>query len=189
MLDAAAQLLWDGGLAAVTMDAVATAARVGKPTIYRRWPNRTVLAIDAFAERMEAEVPQADTGDIRADLAEQVARVARFYRSHAGQIFAQLLGEVTRDPIAANRLRERFYKPRRAAMSHLWQRAVASGEGRPDIDADTAIDALFGGIVFRLIVGHAGIGPKQVEALTKAALDGLLVQQAPARKCAGPSNT
>jgi len=147
---------------------------VSKPTIYRHWPNRLAIAIDAFAERMAGQVPLADTGSARADLVEQVRRVAGFWSAEAGGVFAQLMGAATLDPQAAAQLRDRFYAARRAETGRLWQRAVDHGLARPGVDAGTAIDLLFGPIVFRLLVGHAPYSPDAAAVLAETALDGLL---------------
>ena len=183
VLDAALGLLHEGGLTAVTVDAISARAKVSKPTIYRHWPNRLAIAIDAFAGRMARQVPLADTGSPEADLVEQVRRVAGYYATEAGAVFAQLLGAATLDPQAAEQLRDRFYADRRAQTGQLWQRAIDRGVARPGIDADTAIDLLFGPMVFRLLVGHAPCDPEAAAALAEAALDGLLDRSPP-----GPGN-
>jgi AcrR family transcriptional regulator len=171
---AAAELLDEGGLPAVTIETVSARSGVSKPTIYRYWPNRTAVAIEAFAQHMAGHVPLAGTGDPRRDLAEQVRRVAAFYQTKAGTVFAQLLAATVTDPQAAGRLRDQFLADRRADVTRLWQRAVDLGQARPGIGADIAIDVLFSPIVYRLLVGHAPFGPAEAAQLADAALGGLL---------------
>jgi AcrR family transcriptional regulator len=178
VLTAAADLLNEGGLPAVTIESVSARSGVSKPTIYRYWTNRTAVAIDAFARYMGGHVPLADTGNPRRDLTEQVRRVAAFYQTPAGTVFAQLLGATTTDAQAAAQLRDRFLAARRAEVARLWQRAVELGQARPGMNADIAIDVLFSPIVYRLLVGHAPIGPAEAAQFADAALNGLL---APAR--------
>jgi AcrR family transcriptional regulator len=174
VLTAAADLLNEGGLPAVTVESVSARSGVSKPTIYRYWTNRTAVAIDAFAQHMGGHVPLADTGDPRRDLTEQVRRVAAFYRTQAGTVFAQLLAATTTDSQAAAQLRDRFLVARRAEVARLWQRAVELGQARPEISADLAIDVLFSPIVYRLLVGHASFGPAEAGQFADAALNGLL---------------
>jgi AcrR family transcriptional regulator len=178
VLAAAAELLDEGGLPAVTIETVSARSGVSKPTIYRYWPNRTAVAIEAFALHMASHVPLASTGDPRRDLTEQVRRVAAFYQTRAGAVFAQLLAAAVTDPHAAQRLRDRFLAVRRADVTRLWQRAVDLGQARPGISADSAIDVLFSPIIYRLLVGHAPAGPAEAAHLADAALSGLLTPPA-----------
>jgi AcrR family transcriptional regulator len=174
VIAAAGALLEEGGLPLVTIEAVSARSGVGKPTIYRYWPNRLAVAIDAFAARMAREVPPADLGDARSDLTEQVRRVAAFYATHAGTVLAQLLGATATDPAAAQQLRDRFLADRWAETTVMWQRAVDRGEVRAGISPVVAIDVLFSPIIYRLLVGHAPIDPESATAIAEAVLGGLL---------------
>jgi AcrR family transcriptional regulator len=174
VLAAAGALLEEGGFPSVTIEAVSARSGVGKPTIYKYWPNRLAVAIDALAARMASEVPSADLGDTRSDLTEQVRRVAAFYASPAGTVLTQLLGATATDPAAAQQLRDRFLAGRWAQTEVMWQRAVARGEARADITPDVAIDVLFSPIIYRLLVRHAPIDPQAAAAIADAVLGGLL---------------
>src|SRR5271168_3505369 len=68
ILTAAAELLADRGLAAMSIEEVAARAGVGKTTIYRRWPSKGLLALDAFVTSFREEQPLPDTGTLRGDL-------------------------------------------------------------------------------------------------------------------------
>jgi len=182
----ASQLLQEGGLPLVTIDAVSSRAGVSKPTIYRHWPNRTAIAIDAFTAHMAEQVPIADLGDARSDLTEQVRRVAAFYTTHAGVIVSQLVAATVFDEQARQQLRNHFFSDRFTQTSIIWQRALARGEVNPDVDAGTAIDILFGPIFFRLLVGHAPIDPNSAAILADAALTGL---SSPHRPQSRPTNS
>jgi AcrR family transcriptional regulator len=174
VLAAAGALFEEGGLPLVTIEAVSARSGVGKPTIYRYWPNRLAVGIDALAARMASEVPSADLGDARGDLTEQVRRVAAFYASPAGTMLTQLLAATATDPAAAQQLRDRFLADRWAQTTVMWQRAVARGEVRADIAPEVAIDVLFSPIIYRLLVRHAPIDPEAAAALADAVLGGLL---------------
>jgi len=182
VLAAAGDLLREGGLSAVTVEAVSARSGVGKPTIYRSWPNRTAVAIDAFAADMAAQVTLADSGDARRDLIERVRQVAAFYATPAGAVLVQLLAATTTDPLAGERLREQFLAGRRAETTAMWQRAVTRGEVRSELSPDVAIDVLFSPIVYRLLVGHAPIDPAAATELAEAALDGLLAPSRPGKR-------
>src|ERR1700735_3000364 len=70
ILRAAAELLLERGLAAMTIEDVADRAGVGKASIYRRWPTKGTLALDAFLDSFLAQQPRVDTGALEEDLAE-----------------------------------------------------------------------------------------------------------------------
>jgi hypothetical protein len=123
---------------------------------------------------MAAEIPLPDTGSTEADLTEQVRRVSKFYAGRQGSVFAQLLAASVTDPAAAPYFREYFLDARRAAIGELWQRALDRGDGNPDITAATATDLLFGPLVFRLMAGHAPLTEEEADAISSAALHGLL---------------
>ncbi|MEV6285041.1 TetR/AcrR family transcriptional regulator [Kribbella sp. NPDC051770] len=174
VLCATKELLAEGGPAAATVDAISARSGVSKATIYKHWPSRTAIAAEAFGREMAAAIPLPDTGSARGDLAEQVRRVSRFYAGPHGRVFAQLLAASVTDPQAAPYIREYFLDARRAAVSELWQRAVDRGEVKPGISAATAIDVLFGPLIFRLLTGHAPLTAEEADQLSAAALDGLL---------------
>ena len=174
VIDAAAALMAEGGLAATTIDAIRDRSGVSKTTIYKHWPNRLCVAVDAFAERLAIEAALPDTGTARGDFTEQARRVSSFYASPVGNVFAQLLANATQDPLASERLRARLLTSRQDGIRALWGRAVARGEVRDDIDPDIAMDILFGPLMWRLVSGHKPLTGADAEGLIDSAFTGLL---------------
>ncbi|HEY0495960.1 MAG TPA: TetR/AcrR family transcriptional regulator [Kutzneria sp.] len=174
VLAATIALLDEGGLPAATVDAISARSGVSKATIYKHWPNRTAVAAEAFGRRMADAIPLPDNGNARDDLAEQVRRVSAFYAGRHGRVFAQLLAATVADPEAAPFFREFFLDGRRQAVAVLWDRALARGEVKPSVSVETAIDLLFGPLIFRLLSGHAPLTPAEADAIAAAALTGLL---------------
>jgi len=181
VLKAATELMLAHGPNAVTVDQIAAVSGVSKTTIYKHWPNKIAVTIDAFAAHMAQEVPRPDTGSTRGDLVEQVQAVCAFYASAAGRIFAQLVGEVQTDPEGAGLFLDRFLAGRRQAVRELWDRGVRRGDIRAGIDVEIGIDVLFGPAIFRLMTGHAPLDPAAATAIAEAALDGLLSRAPDAR--------
>ncbi|GAA1641870.1 TetR/AcrR family transcriptional regulator [Kribbella alba] len=174
VLCATKDLLAEGGLAAATVDAISARSGVSKATIYKHWPSRTAIAAEAFGREMAAEIPLPDTGNTEADLTEQVRHVSKFYAGRHGKVFAQLLAASVTDPAASPYFREYFLDARRAAIGELWQRALDRGDANPEISAGTATDVLFGPLIFRLMTGHAPLTEEEADAISSAALHGLL---------------
>jgi AcrR family transcriptional regulator len=174
VLDAAAALMAEGGLQATTIDAIRDRSRVSKTTIYKHWPNRLCVAVDAFTERLAVETALPDTGTARGDFTAQLRAVSAFYASPVGGVFAQLLTNALHDPVAAEWLGARFLASRRHGIEQLWNRAVSRGEVRSDVTPDIAMDLLFGPVMWRLMSGRSPLTEDEAEELTDAAMTGLL---------------
>ena len=116
ILEAAAELLLARGLSAVSMDAVAERAGVSKATIYRWWPTKETLALDAlYAEWAATGLQSRDTGSLRGDLLSLLRPWARLAGSRPyGRVVAALLTEAQTDPVFATEYRQRFVEPRRS---------------------------------------------------------------------------
>lgn len=176
VLRATRELLDEGGLGAATTDAMSQRSGVSKATIYKHWPSRIAVAAEAVGERMAAAIPAHDEGDVRADLRAQIRDVSRFYASAEGRVFAQLLAAAVDDAQGAAYVREFFLAARREVMSTLWERALARGEVRADVDVDVVIDALAGPLVFRLLTGHAPLTDANADLVVDLFLRGALAQ-------------
>ena len=173
IIAAAKDLLRTIGLNRMSIEAVAEASGVSKTTIYRWWPSKGTLALDAYLEDMRAKVVAPDTGDGGEDLRRHAKAVIGFYAGEEGRIFAQFMAEAQSDPHLAEAFRERFLSQRRATVKAIWRRGVARGDFRADIDADVAMDMIFAPIVYRLLAGHAPLVKSLADGLVDAALRGL----------------
>jgi AcrR family transcriptional regulator len=172
-LQATRELLKEGGLGAATVDAIAARSGISKATIYKHWPSRTAVAAEAFGSLMADALPLPDTGTATGDFTEQIRQVSTF--SAAEPVFVQLLAGCVTDPGAAPYFQRFFLASRREAIAELWQRALDRGEAKPDIDAETATDILFGPLIFRLMTGHQPLTEAEANKISAAALGGLLL--------------
>lgn len=155
LLKATAELLMSIGLDDITMDGIAAKAEVSKATIYKWWPNKLALALEAFGDRMAQRITIPDTGDARTDFTQELEAVMAYYQSTEGKAFATLLAHSQGSPEAQDTFRAQFLDERRAVVSQIWHRGVERGELRADIDPDTAMDLIYGPAIFRLLTGHA----------------------------------
>jgi len=163
----------EGGLAATTIDAIRDRSGVSKTTIYKHWPNRLCVAVDAFAERLATDASLPDTGTAQGDFREQLTRVSAFYASPVGTVFAQLLANAMQDPAASEWLKTRFLESRQRGTQELWDRAVARGEVQKDIDPDLAMDLVFGPVMWRLVSGRRPLTKHDVDVIVSSVLNGL----------------
>ena len=180
IIAAATQLLRSVGLHRMTVEAVAELSGVGKATIYRWWPSKGTLALDAYLEDMRSKVVVPDTGDGFEDLRLHAEAVIRFYTGPEGRIFAEFIAEAQNDSRLAEEFRTRFLKHRRAAVNSIFQRGVTRGEFRNDIHPDVAMDLIFAPIVYRLLAGHAPLSKALATELVDAAVNGLSKRADPA---------
>jgi AcrR family transcriptional regulator len=166
ILRAARELLDRRGFRRLTIEGIAARAGVGKATIYRWWPSKAAVAMDAVLEAAGPRIPFPDTGSAREDLRRQIASVIKLYtRTRTGRGLRALLAESQHDPSLAESLRDRFIASRRAEAATVFERAVERGELRPDLDVGVAIDALYGAVYYRLLVSHAPLDSAYADTL------------------------
>ena len=129
ILTAAVDLLAERGLAAMSIEEVAARAGVGKTTIYRRWPSKGLLALDAFVASFREEQPQPDTGSLRGDLLSALhAWVRAVTQTPMGPMLTGLIAEAQHDPELRGAWRDRVLEPLRTQHRIMLDRAIARGE-------------------------------------------------------------
>jgi len=173
ILRATLDLLQRKSLRQVSVDAIAQRAGVSKTTIYKWWPTKCMLALDAFLATMTERVSSPDTGSAKRDFSEQLSSVIAFYSSDQGRLFCQFIAEGQSDPVFLAKFRDRFLYVRRDAGRVLWRRGVARGEIRGDIDSDLVLDLIYGPMIFRLLAGHGSLAVEETNALVQLVFDGL----------------
>jgi len=175
VLDAAADLLDEGGLAAATIEAVAARAGVSKVTIYKWWPSRGSVAVDAYFHRYRQTSTFEDTGDLAADLTGQIRLMIEAFRGRAGTVMAELIGQAQFDPALAETLRSHWLEPRRRATAEVLQRAVDRGQIRADVDVPVVMDQLYAPLYYRITMGHEPLRPDLADTLVRTVLEGIRV--------------
>jgi AcrR family transcriptional regulator len=173
ILAAAAALLEEGGLSAVTMEAVAARAGVGKPTIYREWPNAHAVAMSAFLERSRSPAPPRRTKSALAALRRQLRELAQTFATRAGRSTAMMIAAAQNDSELAKVFRTHFVMKSREEGRALLERAQREGDLRRDIDIETALDLVYAPFYFRLLIGHAPLTGSDTDVVLDLALRGL----------------
>jgi AcrR family transcriptional regulator len=152
ILSATLQLLADGGYEALTIEAVAASAGVGKASVYRRYAGKEELVVEAVASLIEPaeRVQGASVRDELVALLEAVRRKSD--SSLAGKIFPRLLGAAADNPELMARYRVQVLDPRRRRFLGVLARAVEEGLVRPDVDLDHAADLIVGPMAYRNLI-------------------------------------
>ena len=173
ILDAVLELLSGGhSVAAISIEAVAAKAGVGKATIYRRWPNKEALIIDAVAS-MKGALPEPVGESVRDDLV-MILKAARTGRSlRFGQASVCLLPEFLRDEHLHEMWRATM-EPRRDVMRQVLRRGIATGELRADLDVELSLLMINGPSMMQNMFQYNPAVPPEgfAEALVDAFLRG-----------------
>lgn len=172
MLDSARDLVREFGPRAVSVDDIAAAAGVGKQTIYRWWPSKSAVIMDALVDLTDpvpADLPEGAYEAIRL----QMRRVARMFASRNGELIRELVADSQGDPALAEGFRNRFFAHRRARAADTLVKGVRTGELRPDLDIEDALDLLFAPLWLRLLVGHGPTSQASADRLLELAWPGI----------------
>jgi len=178
ILIAAGSLLDEGGLGAVTMEAVAARAGVGKPTIYREWPNAQAVAMAAFLETAQA-APGGKIGKSPlATLKRQLRKIAEVFSTRAGRNTAMMIAAAQNDSELAKVFRNHFILSSREEGRLLLVAAQRVGELRADFDIEVALDLVYAPLYFRLLIGHGPLDGAFTDGLLEMAVAGLRMPEA-----------
>ncbi|WP_446743227.1 TetR/AcrR family transcriptional regulator [Silvibacterium acidisoli] len=172
ILEAALRLVSTRGFRNVTVDQIAAEAGVGKMTLYRRWPNKAALVMDALLVLVgpRTQFPEAERA--LDSLESQLFLQARFFSSDYGRLIRSLIAEAQSDMELAVAFRERWIEPRREGVIQTLRKAVAQGELRTKIDFQLATDMLYGPLYYRLLLGTGTIDRAFVRRLLAQFLEG-----------------
>jgi AcrR family transcriptional regulator len=173
ILVAASQLLDEGGLSAVTMEAIAARAGVGKPTIYREWPNAHAVAMSAFLARATKPAARVRSRTALLALKRQLHELAEAFATRAGRSTAMMIAAAQNDSELAKVFRTHFVMKNREEGRRLLLRAIEEGAVRRDIDIETALDLIYAPFYFRLLIGHATLTTRDTDVILDLALKGI----------------
>ncbi|WP_460701062.1 TetR/AcrR family transcriptional regulator [Nocardia thraciensis] len=186
ILDAATELLTRSDGTAVTTAEIATAAGVSKQTIYRWWPSKGAVLLEAMTEWARSSAPDRDTGALREDLTTFLtATFTAAATPTAAALLRAVLAEAQTDPATTDLLAD-FARDRRAILRRIFDRAGTRGELRAGTDPELLVDQAYGVLWYRLAVARL---PLTADVAARLA-DSLLgphesPYQGPARATAG----
>ena len=139
----------------LSIEGIAKKAKVGKTTIYRWWPNKTAIVMDAIASQpgTQDDMPTATSNAEAVRM--QLDKLIRLLRSKNGETIGQLFSEAQGDRAAQEIFADSFLSPLIDAIGYSFEQGQETGEFRKDIDTRIAVDMLCGPIFFRLMA-HPG---------------------------------
>ncbi len=174
ILDATLRLIGrHRSVAALSIEAVAQEAGVGKATIYRRWPNKEALVI-AAVEAAEQPIPELDGENVRDDLIRLLVMMRQnLLDRRAEGLVSLVLGEVGRHPELHRRYHEVVIERRREAMRVVLRRGVATGELRGDIPIELMKDLFTAPMLIRKMLDDTDVPADLPELIVDSVLRGV----------------
>jgi AcrR family transcriptional regulator len=171
IVDATIELLAEVGYDRMSMDTVASRAKASKATIYRHWPDKTALVLDALQRRGSFLPELPDTGSLRGDLELYVRTSSAAAAGVAGSLLVGLLAVAPHDPDLAALLAQRFHYEQLPAITALVGRARERREISPDVDALIISEVLPGTLIMHVLV----LGLPADEPFIKRLVDDILM--------------
>lgn len=141
ILDAALDILAEVGYDRMTIDMVAARAKAGKATLYRRWPSKTELVVDAVACMKNSSIDYAnlpDTGSLRGDLIAMMKPMTIRENEKKLKVMSGVVSLIARNPELADVVRQVIVTPRVELNLFFMKRAIERGEIAADTDIHTA---------------------------------------------------
>lgn len=166
------KLLRRRGFADLSIEAIAADAGVGKTTVYRWWPNKGSLVVDAFASSTEGELHFPDSGSVFRDVSLQLNQWLSILRSPRGCTVAAVIAAGQSDPDLLEAFRARFLRPRREEAYRTLRRGIERGELPRNLDLDVVLDILYGAIYMRFLIRHDELTEYYVEEVCRLVLAG-----------------
>lgn len=174
-MDAALQLCAERGYGRLTVEGIAEHAGVSKKTIYRWWPSKAAVVIEALNEEADVRAAHPDTGDLARDMHTQLTAVIELLTPPERSPLAGLIADGLHDPDFAVELREQI-QPRIDESRRRIHRAQEQAQLPADIDQDVALDLFYGPIYHRLVF-HLGMPtPEYLDKLIQHTMRALAVE-------------
>lgn len=173
ILDATRRLLTHTPLGELSIEAIAKKAKVGKTTIYRWWPNKAAVAMEAFTEQPGLQNIVPSSAPAPEAIVRQLENLVRQLRGQNGRIVAGIIAESQSNEEVLDLLYEKFLKERVATLYTNVEKGKKEGVFRQDIDTDIAIDMLLGPLFLRVLSGEHGMDNSFAERYPSQAVNGL----------------
>jgi len=173
ILTATLELLGEDGFDGLSIEAVAARAGVGKTTVYRRWPSKIPLVVDALTA-MKPPTPSVIPDDVttREALVRAMGGFTKPHEGSAARVLAGLVDAMSRNQELAKAVRAVLVTERQRGLVEVIERGKRRGEIRPDVDARVMIDLLGGPMVLRRLITGDPVNQRLAHAIVDLVLDG-----------------
>lgn len=175
ILAATAELIREQPYAAVTIEGIAARAGVGKQTIYRWWPSKGSVVVEALAEQNASDPGQTlalpDTGDLAADMRAVLrAIVDEFHSPESEPLLRALLIESLQDASLRQQIVDRIFMPQFHYVQRRFEAARSSGQFRDDVEQIVAFELFIAPLFHRWVHGTLPLTHKYADAVADLAM-------------------
>src|ERR1700722_10186319 len=171
VLLAALEIVGESGYPALTMEGIARRAAVSKQTVYRWWPSKAAVVLDALNEGAAEIAPAPDAGDLAEDLRAFLRRSVLGARGRTAQLLVALMAEAQLDPAFACSFQSGFLARRRAVMVESLDRARSRGEIGSDVNLELIAELFFAALWYRLLAASGPVNRGFADEMTNALLE------------------
>jgi AcrR family transcriptional regulator len=172
-MDAVFDLLQEKSVRDLTLEEVAKRAKVGKPTLYKWWPTKAALVMAMFHERLVGTVEPQSEKSLEQTLRRRAKNLIHELNGLFGKVVGDLIAEGQSDPDVLRALYERHIAVRRATMAIDIVEAIRNGELTTRTDPALLIDAIFGAIYFKMLMGYEPLTEQYGDALVSQVFAGV----------------
>ena len=154
ILDATRRLMTHSSLGELSIEAIAKKAKVGKTTIYRWWPNKASVAMEAFLEQPGVQNIMPTSASPTETIKKQIENLIRQLKGQNGRIIAGIIAESQSDASVLDLIYDKFLKDRVGTLYTQFELGQKSGEFNTELDSDIAIDMIMGPLFLRVLSGE-----------------------------------
>ncbi len=154
ILEAAYAILVETGLKSFSIEAVASRAGVARTTVYRWWPDKTLLVNESFLNAFQPQISFTQTDSPSDDFRSLLMSLAKALSGPDGRIAASVVAQAQSDPDTQRMFLDEFSTPLRRQSTALLQAGISRGEFRPDLNVSRVLDAAIGAVYLRLLLGQ-----------------------------------
>jgi AcrR family transcriptional regulator len=170
VLDAAVGLIEESGYGRLTLDGIARRAGVSRQTVYRWWPGKAEIVLEALNDAASAIAPAPDSGSLETDLRTLLRRTIKGATGRNARMLTALMAEAQLDEGFAESFRSGFLARRRRVLRDTLERGRARGEIGDSADLDFLVDLAFGTLWYRILSHHARLDRRFADQLTDTLL-------------------
>jgi AcrR family transcriptional regulator len=161
-------------LSAITTSVLAAEAGVSTATLYRWWPTKEAIALDAFLEKIENQLPlNANIGSPLERMRDHARRSVRFLSGDTGRVCTRVIMAMQESKVLRRTFLERLYLRRRQNIFSLIDEAISAGELPAEVDGDLLFDVIYGPLYYRVLMGHQVLTEEFALQVFDAAVTGL----------------
>ena len=178
IISATLELLKDKGYVKLSIEGIAARAGVGKQTIYRWWPSKAALVIEAYSKKVSDRYALPETGSVKGDLEQLLSSIFKnISKTPSSHVLTGLIAEAQTNPDIADQFFNDFIQPRRRLLTEIIEGGVERGEIKASVEIPVVADMLFGAMWYRLLIGHGPLNREFAEKLVGDVLAGIALNR------------